>query len=29
MAKFLLVYHGGKIPESPAEGARMMDAWDK
>jgi len=29
MAKFLLVYHGGKMPESPEEGARMMDAWDK
>ncbi len=29
MAKFLLVYHGGKPPASKEEGAKMMDAWGK
>ena len=27
MAKYILVYHGGKIPETEAEQARVMDAW--
>ena len=27
MAKFILVYHGGKMPETEAEQARAMDAW--
>ena len=27
MAKFILVYHGGKQPEGEAEMARVMDAW--
>ncbi len=29
MAKYLLVYHGGKMPESSAEVAQVMDAWGK
>ena len=29
MAKFLLVYHGGKPPASKEEGAKLMDAWGK
>jgi len=28
MANFLLVYHGGGMPESPEEGAKVMKAWD-
>lgn len=27
MANYLLVYHGGKMPESPEEGAKIMKAW--
>ena len=27
MAKFAFVYHGGKMPESPEEGERVMAAW--
>ena len=27
MTKFLLVYHGGGMPESEEEGARVMAAW--
>jgi hypothetical protein len=27
MAKYLLLYHGGKHPESPTEQAEVMDAW--
>ena len=27
MAKFLLAYHGGGMPESEEEGARIMEAW--
>lgn len=27
MANYLLVYHGGSMPESPEEGARVMQAW--
>ncbi|MCR8726765.1 hypothetical protein [Frigidibacter sp. ROC022] len=27
MAKFLYSYHGGKRPESKAEGERVMAAW--
>ena len=27
MSKYLLVYHGGKMPESDDEKARVMDAW--
>jgi len=29
MAKYLFVYHGGKNPETEAEGAQVMDAWGK
>lgn len=29
MAKYLFVYHGGKVPESQAEKAKEMDAWGK
>jgi hypothetical protein len=28
MAKFLLVYHGGGMPESQEEQAKVMAAWD-
>ena len=28
MANFLLVYHGGGMPETPEEGAKVMKAWD-
>jgi len=27
MAKYIMVYHGGKVPETEAEQARVMDAW--
>jgi len=27
MAKFLLAYHGGGMPETEEEGARVMEAW--
>jgi hypothetical protein len=27
MANYLLAYHGGKMPESPEEGAKIMAAW--
>jgi hypothetical protein len=27
MANFVLVYHGGRMPESPEEGAQVMQAW--
>ncbi len=27
MQDFMLAYHGGKIPETPEEGARTMAAW--
>ncbi|MDH4334895.1 MAG: hypothetical protein OEW24_06500 [Chloroflexota bacterium] len=27
MAKFLLLFHGGTMPESPEEGAKVMQAW--
>ncbi len=27
MSDFLLVYHGGSMPESEAEQARAMEAW--
>ena len=27
MPKFIYVYHGGKAPESPEEGAKVMAAW--
>jgi hypothetical protein len=27
MAKYLLVYHGGSMPESPEDTARVMKAW--
>ena len=28
MPKFMFVYHGGKAPESPEEGAKAMAAWN-
>ncbi len=28
MANFLLVYHGGGMPETPEEGAKVMKAWN-
>jgi len=27
MAKYLLSYHGGGMPESEEEGAKIMAAW--
>ncbi len=27
MAKYLLLYHGGSMPEGQEEGARVMQAW--
>ncbi|PCJ07186.1 MAG: hypothetical protein COB16_11960 [Rhodobacteraceae bacterium] len=27
MAQFIFAYHGGKKPDTPAEGAKVMDAW--
>jgi hypothetical protein len=27
VANFLLVYHGGSMPDSPEEGAKIMQAW--
>ena len=27
MANFLLVFHGGSMPESQEEGAKVMQAW--
>jgi len=27
MATFLLTFHGGSMPESPEEGAKVMQAW--
>jgi len=28
MANYLLVFHGGSMPESPEEGAAVMQAWN-
>ncbi|WP_108836913.1 YciI family protein [Tateyamaria sp. Alg231-49] len=28
MPKFVFAYHGGGMPETPEEGARMMAAWN-
>ena len=28
MATFLLVYHGGSMPETPEENAQVMAAWN-
>ena len=28
MPDFMLAYHGGKAPESPEEGAKVMAAWE-
>ncbi len=27
MANYLLVYHGGQMPDSPEEGAKVLEAW--
>jgi len=27
MPKFLFIYHGGSVPESPEEGEKAMAAW--
>lgn len=27
MANFVLLYHGGSMPETPEEGAKIMAAW--
>ncbi|WP_375597938.1 YciI family protein [Devosia sp. Naph2] len=28
MNKYMLAYHGGGMPETPEEGARVMKAWN-
>jgi hypothetical protein len=28
MTKFLLVYHGGRVPQTQAEGEQVMKAWN-
>ena len=28
MPKFLFVYHGGGMPDTPEEGEKMMAAWN-
>ena len=28
MANYVLVYHGGGMPETPEEGAKIMQAWN-
>lgn len=28
MPKYVFAYHGGKAPEDPAEGAKVMAAWE-
>lgn len=28
MANYLLVYHGGSMPESAEEGAKVLEAWN-
>lgn len=28
MTKYILAYHGGGMPASPAEGAKIMEAWN-
>ena len=28
MPKFIFAYHGGKMPETPEEGAKVMAAWN-
>ena len=28
MAKYMFVYHGGGMPETPEEGAKVMAAWN-
>ena len=28
MTKYLLSYHGGSMPDSPAEGEKIMAAWN-
>jgi len=28
MPRFMFVYHGGKMPETPEEGERVMAAWN-
>jgi len=27
MANYVLIYHGGSMPETPEEGAKVMQAW--
>lgn len=28
MPKYLLAYHGGGMPQTPEEGAKVMEAWN-
>jgi hypothetical protein len=28
MANYLLVYHGGQMPASPEEGAKVLESWN-
>jgi hypothetical protein len=29
MPKFIFAYHGGKMPDTPEEGEKVMAAWNK
>ncbi len=29
MPNFIFAYHGGNVPETPEEGAKVMAAWEK
>ena len=29
MTKFIFAYHGGKMPDTPEEGEKVMAAWNK
>lgn len=29
MAQYIFAYHGGKMPDSPEEGARVMGLWQE
>jgi len=28
MSEYIFAYHGGKMPESPEEGAKLMEKWN-
>lgn len=29
MATYVFIYHGGKQPDTPEEGTKMMEEWQK